>query len=347
MHAGIVGSGVMGKVLALTLIKAGWKVTIFDKNSHQNCSMAAAGLLTPIAELEKSEFIISKLGHESLHDLWEGIIANLNQDIYFKKLGSLVVAHKQDYDEFKQFYRLIKNKITFPQDCHTLQSKQITELEPDLNAFSEMYFLPKEGQIDNQHVLSALDDYLQRNARVVYENAVLDKYHHFDYTFDCRGLGAKSYFDTLRAIRGELIWLHAPHINIKRPVRLLHPRYRLYLVPRPQNVYIIGASEIESEDMSAISVRTTLELLSALYYIHPGFCEANVIKTVTHCRPAFNNNLPKIHYNSHVISINGLYRHGFLIAPAIARDVIRFLENTISSVHYPELWEPLNDTYLH
>jgi len=51
----------------------------------------------------------------------------------------------------------------------------------------------------------------------------------------------------------------------------------------------------ESEDVSDISVRSTLELLSALFTVHPNFGEARVVNTETNCRPqAFRGiNLPK------------------------------------------------------
>ncbi len=54
-----------------------------------------------------------------------------------------------------------------------------------------------------------------------------------------------------------------------------------------QEIILLGASEIESEDMSDISVRSTLELLSALFTVHPNFGEARVVNTETNCRPAF------------------------------------------------------------
>src|SRR5580698_1037150 len=108
MKAGIVGCGIMGQLLALSLQEHGWDITLFDKHDGKmNCSMAAAGLLTPVAELEKSDPIIFKLGCESLHFLWEKIIAKLNTSIYFKKTGSLLIAHPQDKLELDRFYHVI------------------------------------------------------------------------------------------------------------------------------------------------------------------------------------------------------------------------------------------------
>jgi glycine oxidase len=170
---------------------------------------------------------------------------------------------------------------------------------------------------------------------------ISDHVHSFDFVFDCRGLGARNIFQDLRSIRGELIWLHAPDVHITRPIRVMHPRYSLYVVPRPDNTYIIGASEIESADQSQISVRTTLELLTAACSLQANFQEARIIKTVTHCRPTLTNHLPKIKYADGFVALNGLYRHGYLIAPALVADIMRWIEGGMASLHYPALWEKI------
>lgn len=119
-------------------------------------------------------------------------------------------------------------------------------------------------------------------------------------------------------MRGEVIRLHAPEVRIARPVRLLHPRYPLYIAPKPGDVFVVGATEIESEDLSPVSARSALELLSAAYTVHSGFAEARVLEMATQCRPALSDNLPALRLlKPGVLQINGLYRHGFMIAPAV------------------------------
>ena len=103
---------------------------------------------------------------------------------------------------------------------------------------------------------------------------------------------------------------------------MLHPRYKIYIVPRPNDRYIIGATEIESEDMSPMSVRSSLELLSAVYSMHSGFSEARIVNSVTNCRPALRDNLPKIEQSDKMTCINGLYRHGYLLAPAVVEEAL-------------------------
>jgi glycine oxidase len=148
----------------------------------------------------------------------------------------------------------------------------------------------------------------------------------FDWAFDTRGLGAKTDVADLRGVRGEVFWLDAPDVKLTRPVRLMHPRYRIYIVPRSSaetpHRYVIGATEIESEDMSPMSVRSSLELLSAAYSLHPGFGEARIVNSLTNCRPALDDNLPSIRHEPRITRINGLYRHGYLLTPAVVEQAL-------------------------
>jgi glycine oxidase len=144
----------------------------------------------------------------------------------------------------------------------------------------------------------------------------------FDRVFDVRGVGARPDIP-VRGVRGEIAWLHAPGLVLRRPLRLLHPRWRVYLVPRPGDLVFVGASEIESEDRSPISVRTMLGLLSAGHSVLPELAEARVVHTDTNLRPALPDNLPMVETRDGLTRINGLFRHGWLIAPALVQDAMR------------------------
>ena len=352
MQAGIVGMGVMGRLLALALYNAGWHVTLFDQNTGDlNCSLAAAGLLTPFSELDKAELVICHLGQESIRIHWPRIMQQLSSSIYFQHSGSLVLNHPQDQAEWRHFSRRIASKLA-ASDLYfqQLSHEALIQLEPELAKFETAYYFPDEAHIDCQSLMPVLKNYLESQGVQCFTNTpVLSceprlivteaKSHEFDMVFDCRGLNAHAVFRDLRPLRGELIWLHAPDVQLQRPIRLLHPRYNLYLVPRPDDIYLIGASEIEADDYSAISVRTTLELLTAAYYVHAGFAEARIIKTVTHCRPTLANHLPRIKCTDGLIAINGLYRHGYLIAPALAAEVVRGLQTNYQHLCYPKIWE--------
>ncbi len=158
----------------------------------------------------------------------------------------------------------------------------------------------------------------------------------FDLVFDCRGMGAISNYPDLRGIRGEIIRVHAPDVNLCRPVRLFHPRHNIYVVPYADNHYAIGATEIESLDYSPVSVRSCLELLSQAYTIHRGFAEARIVSMDSSCRPTLKDNLPQIKQKEKVIAINGLYRHGFLLAPTLAEEVVSYI--LTGKRQFPQIW---------
>jgi glycine oxidase len=126
----------------------------------------------------------------------------------------------------------------------------------------------------------------------------------------------------VRGVRGEIFWLHAPGVQLLRPTRLLHPRWRVYIVARPGDLIVVGASEIESEDRSPVSVRTTLGLLSAAHSVIPELAEARIVHSESNLRPALPDNLPMIDTRTGLTRLNGLFRHGWLIAPAIVEDAL-------------------------
>ena len=119
--------------------------------------------------------------------------------------------------------------------------------------------------------------------------------------------------------------VRARDIGLKRPVRLLHPRYPLYIVPWRDGLHLIGATVIESEDDSAMTVRSALELLGMAYALHPAFGEAEIVELSAGVRPAFPDNIPRAIVRGRHIHVNGAYRHGFLLAPVLARAVAYYV----------------------
>lgn len=348
MRIGIVGAGIMGRLLAFSLVNEDHEIDLFDKG-EANCSMAAAGLLTPIAELEKSEKIIFDLGIAALNEYWPSILKLLPEAVFFQHNGSVLLSHPQDQEELSRCLQKITLKkiidFTVP-----LNNTDLIKLEPQLTRFQQGYYFANEGQLDSQAVLDALKKYLINRQINWYENTNIDaitpegiffknKKYHYDLIIDCRGMGAKQDISGLRGVRGELIWLHAPEVVIHHPIRFYHPRYSLYIAPRPNQRYAVGASEIEAHDNSDISVRTVLELLTAVCYVHPGFAEARVIKTVTQSRPTLKDHLPKIKYADGLLAVNGLYRHGFLVSPTLVNDILLWIKQGMAAVKFPQLWE--------
>ena len=336
MNIGIAGVGLVGRVLALNLLRLGHTLTLFDEDTAYGdnaAGMTAAGMLAVFAELESAESVIFDHGNRSIA-LWPDLLEQIGILDAYQQKGSIITAHPQDYSELDHFIATLKSKVDEASEIELLDRRALTKLEPDLEQHTKAFFIPQEGQVDAQQFMKASSDYLLAHEDVTWyqETKVLDilsgsmtlanEVKSFDWVFDTRGLGAQDKIDDLRGVRGEVLWLDAPEVNITRPTRMLHPRYKIYIVPRQNNRYVIGATEIESEDKSPVSVRSSLELLSAVYSMHSGFAEARIVKMLTNCRPTFKDNLPKIEHEKKMTRINGLYRHGYLLAPAMVEKAL-------------------------
>ena len=395
MRVGIAGAGIAGRLLAWELGRLGHDVQVFDPAPdgtapsgvaprHGAAAFTAAGMLSPLAELENAAPDIATWGWRSL-DLWPGIVdalpAELRTPALFHRNGSLLVAHPGDAGAAERALARVKaghakaarasqgprapgapqsgygassgfgetqpigspaaqrdreldaalarNPMRAPQ---ALDGAVLASLEPALMPGLQGWLLPGEGQIDATRLLPALCadarrvrwhwrrfvEQVEPGLLCFEDGSRLE----VDLAIDTRALGARSALP-LRGVRGELLWLYAPEVTLRRPVRCVHPRHRVYLVPRHGDIVIVGATEIDSEDRSPLSVRSTLELLSAAHSIVPGLAEARIVRLDSHLRPAMPDQRPHLHCESGLIRLNGLFRHGFLLAPALVEEALR------------------------
>ena len=325
----VLGGGLCGRLIAWRLAGAGHRVALYERGDAAGSSAAAwvaAAMLAPLAEAAVAEPLIVELGAASL-DEWPRILAQLPEPVFFQRNGTLVVWHRADRAEASLFERRMRANapaaLLADGGLAVLDGPALAAAEPALaGRFGTGWLLPREGQLDNRQVLSALAAGLAvRGVEAHWHTSVDDSaLPPARVTIDCRGLGAKPALPALRGIRGEVARVKAPGIGLTRPVRLLHPRYPLYVAPKEDDIYVIGATEIEGEDLSPVSVRSALELLSAAFAVHPGFGEARILELNTQCRPTLPDHRPAIMWDGgRTLRVNGLYRHGYMIAPEVSR----------------------------
>ncbi|MFG6456008.1 FAD-dependent oxidoreductase [Roseateles sp. BYS96W] len=330
MDIAIAGAGVMGRLLAWQLARAGHRVTVADPATGPDAAGAAgfsaAGMLSPLAEQEHAEADVVAMGWRSLA-LWPGIADALEQPGLVKIDGSLLLAHGADLGAAQRVLARLDDGPE-PLDRAALQRLE-PALAPDLKAWR----LPGEGQLLPRELLVALArqaagvDWLwgRRAATVQPHRVELDDGRRLDadLVIDTRGLGAKPDMPALRGVRGEILWLHAPGVPLGRPARLMHPRHRVYLVPRPGDIVVVGASEVESEDCSPVSLRSAVELMAAAHSVLPALAEARIVHMETNLRPALPDHRPRVDAQPGLLRINGLFRHGWLLAPALAEQALQ------------------------
>jgi glycine oxidase len=312
----VIGAGIAGAWQALLFAQAGHSVTLHERSDEAmtlSTSHWAGGMLAPYCEREISEPVISRLGVRAL-DLWRRELP----DTPFK--GSLVVAHSRDRNDFERFARLTSG-------YRRLDANEVAVLEPSLEGrFREALFFASEGHVEPRRVLPKLHQRIMEAGGVIKFNSEPPLAEIEGIVIDCRGLSARHELRELRGVKGELILVETAEVALSRPVRLIHPRWPLYVIPREGNLFMLGATSIEAED-TGVSVRSALELLGAAYAVHPAFAEARIVEFGSGLRPAFPDNLPRIAIEQNLISVNGLYRHGFLIAPALAELTLAYVEH--------------------
>ena len=327
MNIAVVGAGICGSVMAYECIQLGHNVTVFEQDmSKQSCSFTAAGMLAPMAELESANTHVYELGLRSLA-LWPNIISHLtkqNHAVFYRDSGTLVLAHKQDANSLLQFHDVLQRKLGNFNESVSVVDPRI--IEPELINFHSALHLKQEAQVDSHQVLNALHNVIGNQGELRLSRVDSVACHHvngeyFDWVFDCRGLAAKQEVN-LYGVRGERILLHAPEVNIQHMIRVMHPKYKLYVVPREDHHFIIGATEIESADDGPMSVRSALELLSAAYSVHKGFAEARIVSLNTGVRPTRLDHQPVVDVKGGLTRINGLYRHGYLLTPALVEQAL-------------------------
>jgi glycine oxidase len=311
----VIGAGIAGAWQALLFAKAGHAVTLHERGGAamtQATSHWAGGMLAPWCERETSEPLITRLGTRSL-DLWRGEFP----DTPFN--GSLVVAHPRDRADFERFARMTANH-------RRLDAGETAALEPSLDGcFRDALFFPDEGHVEPRAVLPQLHARIAAAGGAVRFDSDVRPDDLDGVVIDCRGLFARDTQPELRGVKGEMVIVETGEIALSRPVRLIHPRWPLYIIPRANHQFMIGATSIERED-DGVSVRSALELLSAAYAVHPAFGEARIVEIGSGLRPAFPDNLPRIAIDHRRIAVNGLYRHGFLLAPALAELTLGYVE---------------------
>lgn len=319
MRVLIRGAGVAGLTVAHELAIAGLDVTVAEIAAKPGggASWFAGGMLAPWCERESAPETVVTLGCRSA-DWWDAALPG-----HVVRKGTLVVAPPRDTAELTRF-------AARTSEFGWLDGEEIETLEPDLaGRFRTALFFKQEAHLDPRRAITALSGKLAAMGVIFHFGAAPDfPGDGFDHIIDCTGASAIGTSAGLRGVRGEMLVLETPDVTLSRPVRLLHPRIPLYIVPRGDGRFMVGATMIESDDCGPVSARSLMELLNAAYALHPAFGEARVIETGAGVRPSYPDNLPRFLTEDGMITVNGLYRHGFLLAPSLAQEVAAHILST-------------------
>ncbi len=309
MRARVIGAGVAGLCVAEALSRVDVTVELVERAAQagQGCSRYAGGMIAPWCELENAEPLVAQLGEEALA-FWTQRIP------VARRAGSLVVAPPRERAELRDFAARTRN-------FETRDGAGVAALEPALaGRFDAALYFPAEAHLDPRAALAALAAELASRANVTLRFGVDARSlpPASGWTVDCRGFSARAALPGLRGVKGEMLVLRSADVLLSRPVRMLHPRRPVYVVPRGDGLFMIGATMIENEEAARVTARSVVELVNSAFVIHPAFAEAEIVEMGSDLRPAFADNLPRLVRRDRTLFVNGLFRHGFLLAPALA-----------------------------
>jgi len=302
----VLGAGVAGLCAATALAERGVALQVVDSGAEgAGASWRAGGMLAPFVEGESAPAEVTRLGAHAA-DWWKTRVPGV------ERRGTLVVAAARDRAELDRFAaRTIGHE--------KIGLDRIAELEPDLaGRFSTALYYAGEAHLDPNVALSALAEGLHRRGVEIRYNTQMAP---DQADIDCRGIAARDALPGLRAVRGEMLLLRCHEVTLSRPVRLLHPRFPVYVVPRGNGLYMAGATMVETDEPGPITLRSAMELMGAAFALHPAFAEAAIVETGSGLRPAWPDNVPRISEACGRLHLNGLFRHGFLTAPALAEQL--------------------------
>src|SRR6188768_4098311 len=204
----IIGAGIAGAWQALLFAQAGHAVTLHERSNGRMTDATshwAGGMLAPWCEAETSEPVIARLGLRSL-DLWREHFPQTTFN------GSLVVAHARDRADFERFAKLTTGHVR-------LDAQGLRELEPSLEGrFRDGLFYPDEGHVEPRRVLPELHARITAAGGQIKFNSEASTEDLDGIVIDCRGLSARDRSPELRGVKGEMIVVETPEVDLSRPV---------------------------------------------------------------------------------------------------------------------------------
>lgn len=314
------GAGIIGLTVADELLLRGHAVTVVDPAPAQGASHAAAGMLSPSAEVWHGEEDVLRLGLASLA-LWPDFARRLG--VPYDDRGTLLVG--TDADDLQHVQRQVDLATSLGRRVVTGNRREVLDREPSLGHFGGGAWLPGEGSVDPRRVCAALlervpvhrDAPARADVAVIATGSVLPD----------------PYRALVRGVRGEILRLRSddpPTCTVRARVA----GEDVYLVPRSGSVsgpveVVVGATSEEHDDEPIVTAGGVLRLLAAARRVWPAVDRAAFVEATARDRPATLDGLPLIGPTGRrgELLAAGHYRHGVLLAPLTAQMIADAVES--------------------
>jgi glycine oxidase len=345
MNILIVGGGIAGLSACYHLLEHGHKPLLIEQSQlGHGTTWAAAGMLAPVHELEFTELPLLAAGRASLklYDQWEKVLGNA---IGLNRSGTLEVAPSAD--DVPYLERLFKFQQAQGLDVQWLGGKELTALEPALSPnLAAGIFSAGDVQVDNRALVQALAEHCRAKGATLHEHETFVKYEHAgdalvahtsvaNYTTDIilfttgvTPLPNVTAPQKIIPVKGQMLSVEPPAGGLlQRTVRIRTRAWgNAYIVPKADRI-ILGSTAEEMGTDARLTAGGMLDILRKCYLAVPALYDLPVLETWTGLRPATQNRLPFIakEADAPVYHLNGLYRHGILLAPLMGSAAAQFI----------------------
>jgi glycine oxidase len=345
----VVGGGVIGLAAGWRLAQRDLRVGVIERaEPGRGTSHVAAGMLAPIAEADRAEESLLRLGVASaaaypafvreLHDVSGAATGYLRS-------GTLMVA--RDRDEAEALVRHHQLRTELGLSVNRLLPAQARELEPALApTLRGALEVPDDHSIDPRVLVTSLTAALAAaggSLRAGTEVAGLDVRHgrvegvvladgqrvFADHVIVACGPWSGQFgaldLDAhvpVRPVKGQILRLHDPSgPGLLTRVLRMPPAY---LVPRGDGRYVLGGTMEERGFDTTVTAGAVYEMLRDAAELVPGISELVIDELISGLRPGTPDNAPIIGRGA----LDGLHwatghhRNGILLAPVTAALVV-------------------------
>ncbi|WHT19940.1 glycine oxidase ThiO [Crossiella sp. CA-258035] len=339
----VVGGGVIGLSIAWQLATAGFAVRVVDPAPGTGSSWVAGGMLAPVTEAWPGEEDLLALGAASLRR-WPEFAARLHtaagRDPGLHTAGTLAVG--VDAADRDELVRLAEYLTSLGREVRQLSAREVRRLEPSLGpSVRSGLDVPDDLSVDNRLLLAALraactatgvEFIAVEVAETLPGKVLLTNGSTVDSDVTVLAAGAWSarlcprLDGLIRPVKGEILRLRHRHGALRPPARTIRGLVRgkpVYLVPRPDNGLVLGATQYEAGFDTEVVTGGVRDLLRDAEELVPAIAEYALIECAAGLRPGSVDNLPLLGWlEPGLLVAAGHHRNGILLAPVTAEVVL-------------------------
>lgn len=341
----VIGAGAIGLAIAWRASQRGLPVTLVDPEPGSGASHVAAGMLTPVGELQYGEEDHLRLGLDS-RDRYPEFAAELADltgiDIGYRREGNLSVAYDGDDLAFLQDQHRFQASLGLRTEL--LTGRESRRLEPMLAPSVRGGILsPDDGSVDPRRLLRALlaacghlpvvreraRELVVEGGRVRGVRLESGEVLAAERVVLAAGSWSRELADLpVRPVKGQILRLHSPFPFLTRATRGLVRGFSMYLVPRPDGELVVGATQEELGFDARVTAGGLWELLRDARALFPGITELEFKEVTASFRPGSPDNAPILGQAGPegLLAATGHFRNGILLTPLTADAIADLLD---------------------